>query len=178
MLGGDNKKIDVVDLTRDSALDEGKSEEPSSLGVGDVSSSSGAEGVTAITPPLPPAKNETNNLVANITHLKQQHVSRSLVCCLVCLFCHVADMFASFLQKITEEIASLQRKCDCPWRIYTSNYPGYIHYHEKLNNAKAHRDEINVTLHVLKNLEFDANSAADEDLMSMPLPASKNSKTN
>ena len=34
LLDGDNKKIDVVDLTIDSALDEGKSKEPSSLGVG------------------------------------------------------------------------------------------------------------------------------------------------
>ena len=54
MLDGDNKKIDVVDLTIDSALDEGKSKEPSSLGVGGVSSASGAEGVTAITPLLEP----------------------------------------------------------------------------------------------------------------------------
>ena len=72
-----------------------------------------------------PAKNKTNSLVAKIEMLKQQNVSGSVVCFLVYRFCHVADMFASFLQKIVKEIAS------------------YIHYHENLNKAKSRPDEIN-----------------------------------
>ena len=91
----DDKKIGVVDLnkdfTKDSAkkieeplsLEGGKYEKSPSLGLGGMSSVSGAEGVAAVTPP---AKNKTNNLVAKIEILKQQNVSGSVVCFLVYRF--------------------------------------------------------------------------------------------
>ena len=106
-------------------------------------------GVAAVTPP---AKKNTNNLVAKIELLKTQSVSRPVVWSfsLLCFFCCVTDMFAHFVQKIARDIAATKRKCDHHWRAYKSEYAGYVHYTKSLDKMMQRRGEVNITLGVIE----------------------------
>ena len=86
-------------------------------------------------------------------------------------------MFAFFLQKIVRDIAAAKRKCDHHWRAYKSEYAGYVHYPKSMDKMMQRRDEVNITLGVVKRLEFDP-SDGDDKLMAMEIPPSKKSKNN